>query len=142
MNWVPDKTGRFGKRPFYTNEEMESECEGVVSEFLIEARGAVKYPLSTDDLTLIVERYADLNLYSDLRAEGDDVHGVTSFARGKRPKVRIDKRLSSDERRINRLRTTLAHVWGHVRLHNILFQEEARGTTIHGNPNRRAEVPT
>jgi hypothetical protein len=139
MYWVPDNTGRFGKRPFYTDEEMESECEGVVSEFLIEARGAVSYPLSTNDLTLIVERYADLNLYADLRAEGEDVHGVTSFARGKRPKVRIDERLSSDDRRANRLRTTLAHEWGHVRLHNILFQEEARGVPLFTEKIRTGE---
>jgi len=112
---------------------MESECEGVVSDFLIEARGRVVYPLTTDDLTLIVERYADLNLYADLRVEGEDVQGLTSFASGRRPAVRIDERLSTDERRGNRLRTTLAHEFGHVRLHNVLFQEEVRGVPLFGD---------
>lgn len=132
MRWIADTTGRFGRRPFYSNEDMESECEGVVSAFLIEARGKVVYPLSTDDLTLILERYADLNLYAELSGEGEDVHGVTSFASGRRPAVRIDERLSSDDRRENRLRTTLAHEFGHVRLHNILFQEEVRGVPLFG----------
>jgi hypothetical protein len=133
MRWIADNTRRFGKRPFYSNEEMESECEAVVSDFLIEARGRVVYPLTTDDLTLIVERYAQLNLYADLRTEGEDVHGLTSFAAGRRPAVQIDKRLSTDERRANRLRTTLAHEFGHVRLHNILFQQEARGVPLFGD---------
>ena len=132
MRWIADNTGRFTTRPFYSNEDMESECEGVVSDFLIEARGAVTYPLTTDDLTLIVERYADLNLYADLRSEGDDVQGLTSFKSGKRPSVMIDERLSADERRANRLRTTLAHEFGHVRLHNIMFQDEARGVPLFG----------
>ena len=132
MRWIADNTGRFGTRPFYSDEDMESECEAVVSDFLIEARGAVAYPLSTDDLTLIVERYADLNLYADLTPEGDDVQGLTTFRSGKRPSVLIDERLSTDERRTNRLRTTLAHEFGHVRLHNVLFQEEARGVPLFG----------
>ena len=132
MRWIPDNTGRFGTRPFYSNEDMESECEAVVMDFLIEVRGAVAYPLSTDDLTLVVERYADLDLYADLTAEGDDVQGLTSFKSGKRPSVRIDQRLSTDERRANRLRTTLAHEFGHVRLHNVLFQDEARGVPLFG----------
>jgi Zn-dependent peptidase ImmA (M78 family) len=132
MRWIADTTGRFGKRPFYTNDDMESECEGVVSDFLIDAGGEVIYPLSTDDLTLIVERFADLDLYANLCANGDDVQGVTSFVSGKRPAVRIDERLSTDERRRNRLRTTLAHEFGHVRLHDILFQEQARGVPLFG----------
>ena len=129
MRWIADNSGRFGKRPFYSNEEMESECERAVSELLSEARGVV-YPLSLDDLTLIVERYADLNLYDDLRTAGDDVQGVTSFASGKRPVVRIDERLSADERRVNWLRATLAHEFGHVRLHDVLFREERRGLSL------------
>lgn len=132
MRWIPDNTRRFERRPFYSNEEMESECEAVVTDFLIEVRGAVAYPLTTDDLTLLVERYADLDLYANLGAEGDDVQGVTSFTSGKRPLVRIDERLAGDERRMNRLRTTLAHEFGHVRLHNVLFQDEARGVPLFG----------
>jgi hypothetical protein len=111
---------------------MESECEQAVLDFLIEARGEVAYPLSTDDLTLIVERYADLDLYADLRVEGEDVQGLTSFASGRRPSVRVDERLSTNPRRGNRLRTTLAHEFGHVRLHNILFQEEAKAVPLFG----------
>jgi hypothetical protein len=113
MRWIKDRSGRFGRRPFYSNEDMESECEGVVSDFLVEARGKVIYPLSTDDLTLIIERYAELDVYADLASEGDNVEGVTSFKSGRRPAVRIDERLSTDERRANRLRTTLAHEFGH-----------------------------
>lgn len=128
MRFIPDGTGRFARRPFYENFEMEVECESVVSDFLIGLRGKVEYPLSTDDLTVMIERYAALDLYATF--EDDDVHGVTIFMPGKKPEVRIDARLTDDARRINRLRTTLAHEFGHVRLHNILFQKDAGGISL------------
>lgn len=134
MKWIADRTGRFARRPFYENFEMENECETVVSDFLIETRGEVRYPLSTDDLTLLVEKYCSLDLYADLTTSGDDVEGKTTFKNGSRPKVQIDGRLSADERRENRLRTTLAHEFGHVRLHNILFQDDFGAAPLFRTP--------
>jgi Zn-dependent peptidase ImmA (M78 family) len=129
---VRDQTGRFGFRPFYENVDMEAECEGAVSEFLIATRGKVEYPLTTDDLTVLIERYADLDLYAEFPPESE-IHGVTIFRPNRRPEVRIDRELTEDDRRMNRLRTTLAHEFGHVRLHNILFQTDGRGVPLFGD---------
>lgn len=133
MRFIPDLTRRFKTRPFFENYEMEAECEACVSDFLIAVRGEVAYPIATDDLTVLIERFAELDLYADLSPFGDDVQGLTKFASGKKPEVLIDRRLSEDSRRVNRLRTTLAHEFGHVRLHNILFQREAGGLPLFGD---------
>jgi hypothetical protein len=139
MRWINDSTGRFGRRPFYEYAEIEAECENCVADFFLNARGQIKYPLATDDLTLLLEHYADLDLYANLSEDHEDVEGLTSFASGRRPIVRISALLSSDVRRSNRLRTTLAHEFGHVRLHNILFQEELRGIPLFGIGQPRSQ---
>jgi hypothetical protein len=50
---------------------------------------------------------------------------VTDFFRGKKPRVRIAAHLWEGSSRENRLRTTLAHEFGHVHFHNYLYQVEA-----------------
>ena len=97
MQWVKDRTGRFSQRPHYLPEELDEECEDVVCDFLRARHQKVKYPISTDDLTVLIETFAeDLDLYADLSDEGSHVEGVTDFFRGRRPKVRISGHLSSD----------------------------------------------
>jgi hypothetical protein len=82
----------------------------------------VRYPISTDDLTVLLETLVDdLDLYADLSQEEGEVEGVTDFFRGGRPKVRISNRLSSDPRLVNRFRTTLTHELGHVKFHAFMF---------------------
>ena len=130
MRWITDSTRRFSKRPFYDDDELEYEAHSAISDFLLEKNGCVDYPISTDDLTLLIEQHADLDIYADLSELGCDVEGVTSFSAGKRPFVRIRESLTVDPKRQNRLRTTLAHEFGHVRLHNILFQQEAPGIPL------------
>lgn len=124
MRWVLDRTGRFRWRPWYSREELDGLCEGRMRRFLRARHGLVSYPVSTDDLTLLIEQEADtLDLYadlSDLSREGGEVEGVTAFVRGRRPRVRIARALSLDPRRETRLRTTLAHELGHVLLHNVV----------------------
>ena len=83
-------------------------------------RSEVGFPIETDDLTILIEQYADLDSMADLSHEGLDVEGVTIF--GHRPLVRISERLW-DPRRENRLRTTLTHELGHVVFHNALWVE-------------------
>lgn len=112
---------------------MEGECESCAADLLLSLHGEIAYPLSTDDLTILIERFAELNLYADLSEYGDDVQGLTKFEPGKKPIVAIDKRLAEDDRRVNRLRTTLAHEFGHVRFHNILFQRDAGGLPLFGS---------
>jgi hypothetical protein len=120
MKWVTDATGRFPERPHYTTDEIDAECETVLRSY---SSGLPSFPLSTNDLVILLEsQCADLDLYADLAAEGAGIEGVTLFdPRGGKPTVRIEAAIASDKRRENRLRTTLTHELGHVRLHSFLF---------------------
>ena len=123
VQWVPDATRRFPKRPHYEPTEIDRECEALTSAFLLKHRRKVEYPIRTEDFCLLVEQHvAYLDVYSDLSADGADVEGVTRIEVGKAPIVEITEALSTDDRRANRYRTTLAHELGHVRLHDGLFQ--------------------
>ena len=103
MQWVKDRTGRFSRRPHYLPDELDVECENLICDFLRSRHQSVQYPISTNDLTVLIETLADdLDLYADLSQEDGDVEGVTDFFQGRRPKVRISKRLSADHRLINR----------------------------------------
>ncbi len=123
MKWVKDRSGRFAERPHYLPDEMDVQCEKIITEFVATRRGRVEYPLTTDELTILIESMTqDLDLYADLTSEGGDVEGVTDFFPGSRPRVRIEKRLTTDGRMANRFRTTLTHELGHVVFHDFLFQ--------------------
>ena len=123
VRWIKDPTGRFKERPFYQPKELDDECERIVTQFLVEKTGSVLFPIETDHLTVLVDKMAsDLDLYADLSENGLDVEGVTEFAKGWLPSVAIAGALSEDDRRVNRLRTTLTHELGHVRFHDGLFQ--------------------
>lgn len=110
MKWVKDKTGRFPQRPHYLPEEIDAECERVITGFLQERHGQIQFPVSTDDLTILLEsKVADLDLYADLSEEDGEVEGETEFIVGEKPNVRISQLLSNNPAMTNRLRTTLAH---------------------------------
>ena len=124
MRWVPDNTGRFSQRPHYPPNELDIECEKVIETFLRERYGKVAFPITTDDLTILIEENTeDFDSCADLNAEGDDVEGITYFAKGKKPKVCISEKLSNPIYQ-NRLRTTLTHELFHVLFHDFLFQTE------------------
>ena len=125
VTYVPDRTRRFRQRPHFEPEELDSECENIICGFLKEIYGEVKFPVSTDNLTRLIERESDdLDLYADLTEFGPNVEGVTEFRLGKKPRVKISAVLSNDERRENRLRTTLTHEYGHVHFHTYLWEIE------------------
>lgn len=124
MKWVTDKTGRFAKRPHYLPEELDGECERIIFEFLKGRHGKVQFPVTTDDLTVLIEQKADLDSYADLTEEGSEVEGVTEFTPGKRPIVRIANALQAPYME-NRLRTTLTHEYGHVHFHQFMFEVES-----------------
>jgi hypothetical protein len=128
MKWVKDRTGRFTRRPHYLPAELDDECEQLITSFLKSRYGSIKYPITTDDLTVLIESLTDnLDLYADLAGEEGEVQGVTDFVPRRRPKVRIAKRLTEDKRMRNRLRTTLTHELGHVHFHSSLFDGERSG---------------
>lgn len=123
MIWVTDKTGRFPQRPHYKPEELDYECQEIVSRFLKHKFGTVKLPISTDDLTVLIEQdTSDLDLYADLSTDGEDIEGATDFFKNKEPVVLIKKELSGQPWREHRLRTTLSHEYGHVKLHAFLWK--------------------
>jgi Zn-dependent peptidase ImmA (M78 family) len=125
VKMIPDKTGRFARRPFYDARELDGECERLIRDLLLTRKKKVEYPVSTDDLTVLIEMHdAELDSYADLSEHGDDVEGVTEFFPDRGPMVSISKRISADERRENRFRTTLTHEFGHVKFHGPLWAEK------------------
>ncbi len=129
MKWVKDQTGRFAFRPHYLSEEFDAECEKLIGDFLLQQYGKIAYPVSTDDLTVLIETLTDdLDLYADFSNEDGEVEGVTDFFPERPPKVRISKRLTLDTRLSNRLRTTLTHELGHVKFHTLMFQSQTGST--------------
>lgn len=122
MRSIRDTTGRFPERPFYEERELDQLFEGVVVAFLRHRRGAPTFPITTDELTVLIEGdVSDLDQYADLSPYGPDVEGVTEFIPGAKPRVAIAATLSEQGYRENRNRTTLAHEYGHVRLHAYLY---------------------
>lgn len=122
VRYVRDNTGRFPERPHYDPAELDSQCEQIVCTFLKKKYGSVEFPISTEDLKIMIEQDVEsLDCYADLSEHGPDVDGITEFRPGKKPIVKISQRLEEDERYENRLRTTLTHEYGHVRFHSYLF---------------------
>jgi len=123
MKWVRDGTGRFAQRPHFETDELDAECEQLVTESLKKRHGGVRFPISNDDLQTLVEQHAaDLDLFADLSDRGNDVEGVTVFTRDGPPQVLIAKHLSEQPWSHHRLRTTLTHELGHAHFHNLLYQ--------------------
>lgn len=119
VKFVPDNMHGFGERPHYEPRELDGIFEKIVTDFLRKKHGEVVFPLTTDDLTTLVETHvADLDQYADLTGYGTNVEGATVFSRSGKPKVLISALVHKHE---NRLRTTIAHEFGHVHLHTYLF---------------------
>ncbi len=59
MRWIKDDTHRFKRRPYYTCDELDQKLEHEVAAFLKERYKSVRYPLSTEDLTILPERHVD-----------------------------------------------------------------------------------
>lgn len=133
MRWVFDMTRRFKRRPHYDSLEIDDDCEQLVSTFLLTRRGSVTYPITTDELRVLIEEHAEyLDIFADLADEGADVQGVTYFQNPGRPIVKISRDLGEETWRENRLRTTLAHEFGHVRFHRFLWVTEAESLPLFG----------
>jgi Zn-dependent peptidase ImmA (M78 family) len=127
VKWVRDRTGRFVQRPHYDPDEINGECENVITTFVRQRHGGVAFPIETDDLVVLLEREAnDVDIYADLSAEGPDVEGVTYFNPSAKPDVKIARHLAEEHWAIHRFRTTATHELGHVKFHNFLWVTEPR----------------
>ena len=128
MRWIHDRTRRFRQRPYYAEHELDEQCQEIVVGFLKAKYGSAAYPITTDDLTVMMERdVAELDLYANLAGEGRGVEGVTELRHRKKPSVRIARYLSESPARENRLRSTLAHEYAHVVFHGFLWALEDGG---------------
>lgn len=129
MKVLPDKSGKYPVRVFYEQAELDNECEDLITSFLLKRNGEVKFPISTDDLTVLIEgKTADFDQQADLSGEGLNIEGVTIFKPGTKPVVRISEELWEPNRE-NRLRTTMMHELGHVHFHRVLFENILDGET-------------
>lgn len=137
---VPDQTRRFPERPHYTAEELDRECERIITAFLRTRHGEVRFPVATDALHVLIEQTgASLDAYADLRAYGADVEGMTEFFLDQDPEVSISEQLANDARRENRLRTTLSHEFGHVHLHRNLWAEKLSAGNLFAGEETQAD---
>lgn len=132
VRFVNDNTGRFSERPHYEGNEIDRECESIIKKLLRDRHGKVEFPVSTDDLEILLEqRTSSLDMYANLESQyGPDVEGVTEFYPNRKPVVKISKQLSEDERLINRLRTTMTHEFGHVHYHSYLWEERFKQASL------------
>lgn len=139
---VRDTTGRFSQRPHYEPQELDRECEQIITKFLKDKHGKVEFPVKTDDLTLLIERdTSDFDSFADLSLYGSEVEGVTEFQKSGKPAVKIAAGLANDTRRENRLRTTLTHEYGHVHFHAYLWQvEPPTPDLLRQNPNANKQI--
>jgi len=126
VRWYKDNTGRFPQRPHYDPEEIDAECEALVQSFLRRKYGKIEYPVSTNDIVILLEQEAEsLDVWAELNDDGsENVEGVTTFSPKSRPAVQVSRHLSESEYRENRYRTTLTHELGHVKLHAFLWSFE------------------
>jgi hypothetical protein len=128
MRWIMDKTGRFPRRPYYEYDELNRLLEPKLAAFMRNRHGRIFYPTPTEDLTVFIETHADdVDLFYDFPWEQRDVEGMTEFFPGKKPRVKIARRLSADHME-NRFRSTLCHETVHVLLHAPLFDSYAIGS--------------
>ena len=129
MKLIPDRTGRFPERPHYDIDELEEQCERIITNFLEQRYGQIVIPVPTDALRVLIEGEAAKLLHADLSHEGEEVHGITEFFPGCKPRVSIARELSSQPWRVHRERTTLAHEYGHVHWHTPLYDPLPAGRT-------------
>lgn len=140
--YLRDTTGRFPQRPHYKPEELDHECETVITDFLRSLHSEVRYPVTTEDLKKLIERDAEyLDVYADLSTYGANVEGLTEFKHGRKPCVLISASLTEAGHMENRLRTTLTHEYGHVHFHNYLWQEKpSTPDLLRHQPNNDKEI--
>ena len=138
INWIPDKSGRFRLRPYFSLEGMDRHCERIADQHNRKLYGQPVPGLRTDALLRMLNDYADLHLYEDLSEYGADVEAVTVFASGKKPTVRIARELYLDRWQNNHLRFVLAHEYYHVRFQGAAWRRRwiKHGDIVHCSPNK------
>ena len=119
-------TELLGEPDFQPPKRMDGVAEAAITAHIRSRRDGPLFPVTTDDLTTLIEKHAEvLDIYADLSEFGLGVEGMTLFQQGRKPVVKIST-LLSDGASERRLRSTIAHEFGHVLLHDPLFQRRAQ----------------
>lgn len=130
-------------RPEFAPEELDEQCEALVSDYLRRKHGELSFPIRTDDLRLLVEMESEsLTLDAGLGRESPEVEACTEFRRGHKPAVKVASRLATVPSLEKRLRVALAHQYGHVHFHDFLFQTEEGSwlSLFEGHPDSRPRL--
>lgn len=123
IRWLADPTRRFSRRPHYSQDEIELMCEDLIASYFEVRKRPRELPLTTSTLSKILEQHAEHCDFSrDLSPFGDDVEGLTRFRQDRKPVVYISAKIR-ETKYSRRRRMTMAHELGHVRLHDVLFQD-------------------
>jgi|CXWL01.1.fsa_nt_gi hypothetical protein len=121
-------TELLGKPEFQPTRRMDAIAENAIMTHVRERRSLNHFPITTDDLTTLLEvRVEELDLYANLTDYGPGVEGLTLFRPGIKPIVKIAAVLTEAHNE-NRLRSTLAHEFGHVLLHDPIFQQRSQNS--------------
>lgn len=117
-------TRLMGKPNYLSEKRMVAQAEAVILSHISRRRvDGDLFPVTSDDLVALIEHHAeDLNVYDDISHMGHGVEGATLFEVGRRPSVSVSPKLSESANQ-NRFKSTLAHEFGHVYLHDPMFQE-------------------
>jgi hypothetical protein len=120
---------------------LDDECERVAEELLLNRRGVVAYPISTDDLLFALDELANVDHYAELDSDmSGEVWGVTKFLKDGKPEVRINRLLSENPRLENPYRTTITHESAHVRFHAFLFAMVEQTPTLFEDDRRNSQT--
>src|SRR3546814_18819531 len=110
MRMIRDPKGRFPERPYYTNDELDRECERLVRDLHRKRNQEARPRITTDELHLLIElNDASLDSSYDLTVYGDDDEGVTAFHPAGAHEVTISDPLATDPPRKTRQSTPMDH---------------------------------
>src|SRR3546814_19392217 len=99
MRMIRDPKGRFPERPYYTNDELDRECERHVRDLHRKRNQEARPRITTDELHLLIElNDAGLGSSADLTVYDDDVEGVAAFHPDGDTKVAISARQANEVR--------------------------------------------
>ena len=106
---MKERTGpRRQLRPvYYTRDQLDELCEKIVVDFCMARYGQESNTIPTEAHLQLLEEYAhDVDQMADLP---DVRNGVAEYYWDRKPTVKIDARLTQQQWRENRRRTTLCH---------------------------------
>jgi hypothetical protein len=131
---IKDKTGRFHRRLWFEDGEIELLSAKHLEEYLRTNKKATNEDQTVDEFIEIylpkaVKKNIVFDPYADLvRSEGSDVLGATYFCKDC-VEVKIERTLTIEAERLDqwgRYNATVIHEAGHCIIHSVLFESDPR----------------